>query len=323
MQQTDISSKPQSSRSWLGHVQGASALLELRGASQMHTALGRQIFEHLRSQILLRCSLMRRQTPSTIITLSEECKRFRTSSADELASISNEIGQLRSERPFRPHPLDSECLDRDIIRRCLSLGFKLEAWRSQTTAVPCPGRAGVQVSERKASGECRNVSGDSQAVGLLNRHRGLVILVEELAITRLLNLKRKAIATTAEVIQLQDLRHNIIQQVDKICASVPQLIGSGNLESARSLLWPLYMAAQLDPATVRCNSTTREWMLARLRFIGYEAGIRQSLFLVEVLSKREEVSDLLGGSHVGGAECTAEAVPLAESCSAWLRSITN
>jgi hypothetical protein len=287
----------------------------------MQTAIGRQLFEHLRSQILLRCSLMRRQTPSTIITLSEECKRFGTSSADELASISNEVGQLRSERPFRPHPIDSEYLDRDIIRRCLSLGFKLEAWRSQAAAVSCPGRGAVKVKQQ-ASGKSRNVSGDSRAAGLLNRHRGLVILVEELAITRLLNLKRKALATTAEVIQLQDLRHNIIQQVDKICASVPQLLGFGNIESARSLLWPLYMAAQLDPVTVRCDSATRDWMLERLRFIGYEAGIRQSLFLVEVLSKREEVSDLLGGSH-SGADCIDEAVPLAESCSVWLRSIAN
>jgi hypothetical protein len=214
-------------------------------------------------------------------------------------------------------------LDRDIIRRCLSLGFKLEAWRSQTSAEASSKRGGVEVLKEKAPGNCRKVSGDNRAVGLQNRHRGLVILVVELAITRLLNLQRKGLATTAEVVQLQDLRHNIIQQVDKICATVPQLFGSGNIEEVRSLLWPLYMAAQLDPATVRCDSATREWMLARLRFIGYEAGIRQSLFLVEVLSKREEVSDLLGGSHVGGAECTAEAVPLAESCSVWLRSITN
>jgi hypothetical protein len=303
-------------------VQGASALLELRGESQLQTALGRQLFEHLRSQIQLRCSLIRCPTPPTIIALSDECRKFRTSLTDELASISNEIGQLRSERPFRPHPLDSESLDHDIIRRCLSLGFKLEAWRSQTATAPCPGHVGVRI-KRRASGESRSVQSDQLTAGAQNRHRGLLILVEELAITRILNLERKGLATTAEIIQLRDLRHDIIQQVDKICASVSHLLGSGNIEAARSLLWPLYMAAQLDPATVRCDSATRDWVLGQLKFIGHEAGIRQSLFLVDVLSRREEVSDLLGGSHSGGAEGMDEAVPLAESCSIWLRPITN
>jgi hypothetical protein len=288
----------------------------------MQTALGRQLFEHLRSQILLRCSLVRCPTPPAIVALSDECRKFGTNSADELASVGNEIGQLRSERPFRPHPLDSDLLDREVVRRCASLGFKLEAWRSRTIAVPYPGRVRGKSVRKTASGESRSVQ-DGLLAAAQNRHRGLVILVKELAITRLFNLQRKGLATTAELIQLQDLRHNIIQQVDNICASVPHLLKSGNIEAARSLLWPLYMAAQLDPATVRCDSTTRDWMLEQLRFIGHQAGIRQSLFLVEVLSKREEVSDLLGGSHVDGAECIDEAVPLAESCSVWLRSITN
>jgi hypothetical protein len=289
----------------------------------MQTALGRQLFEHLRSQILLRCSLVRCPTPPTIIALSDECRKLRTSPGDDLAAISNEIGQLRSERPFRPQALDSETVDRAIVCRCLSLGFKLEAWRSQTMTARCPGRARGKTGNM-TSGDVRGAQGDHMTAAAQNRHRGLVILVEELAITRLLNLQRKGLATTAEVVQLQDLRHNIIQQVDKICESVPDLLGSGNIEAARSLLWPLYMAAQLDPTTVRCDSATRGWMLEQLRFIGNETGIRQSLFLVEVLAKRQEVSDLLSENHAGGnAECIDEAVPLAESCSAWLRSIAN
>jgi len=321
MGQTDVGSKLQSSRSWLGHIQGASALLELRGEAQMQTALGRQLFEQLRSQILLRCSLMRCPTPATIVLLSGVCKEYRTSPADGLASISNELGQLRSERPFRPKLLDSEFLDRDVIRRCSTLGFKLEAWRSQTSAAPPQAVVGVEVLQKYATDNHHN---DIWTAGLHNRHRGMVIIVEELAITRLLNLQRKRLATTAEVLQLHDLRHNIVQQVNKICASVPRLLESGSIEVARNLLWPLYMAAQLDPETVRCDGATRDWVLGRLRFIGYERGIRQALLLVEVLSKRQEVSDLLGGSHSGGgAECMDEEPPVAEPCSVWLRSITN
>jgi len=38
--------------SWTKHINGAAALLALRGKQQLKTPIGRQLFVHLRSQVV-------------------------------------------------------------------------------------------------------------------------------------------------------------------------------------------------------------------------------------------------------------------------------
>jgi hypothetical protein len=64
----------------------------------------------------------------------------------------------------------------------------------------------------------------------------------------------------------------------------------------------LYVAAQLNPWIVTLNSAIREWMVQQLSIIGYEKGVRQSLFLADALLKREEVSDLLKEYQAGSED---------------------
>lgn len=39
-------------KSWTKHVSGAAALLSLRGKQQLRTLIGRQLFYHLRTQVV-------------------------------------------------------------------------------------------------------------------------------------------------------------------------------------------------------------------------------------------------------------------------------
>ena len=50
--QTVTCSDPESMRSWVNHVQGATAIARLRGTDQLRTATGRMIFVSLRTQIV-------------------------------------------------------------------------------------------------------------------------------------------------------------------------------------------------------------------------------------------------------------------------------
>lgn len=241
-----------------------------------------------------------------VIELSTECRSYTNnpSPADGLVLISNELWQLRSERAFHPRASDSESVDRDIICRCASLETQLEAWKLRCSAL-APSSISIESSRADVLGDYYDVYVDTWTAGVYNQYRRLAILASELAVTRLLNLQRRGVITRQETLKVQSLRLDLIEHVYAICASVPHLLDSGRIEAAKGLLWPLYLAAQLNPNTVPLNSAIREWMIKRLNLIGHERGIRQSLFLVEVLLKREEVTDLLIDNEAGTADYVA------------------
>jgi hypothetical protein len=59
-EQTNTCSGPQSMKSWTKHINGAAALLHLRGKEQLATPIGRNLFVHLRTQVVSfpHCSLV-------------------------------------------------------------------------------------------------------------------------------------------------------------------------------------------------------------------------------------------------------------------------
>ncbi|TKA49261.1 hypothetical protein B0A55_12857 [Friedmanniomyces simplex] len=271
----------------------ASALLELRGKDQLNTELGRHLFEYLRIQILSRCALTRSPTPDVVIELSEECRKYGRNDADDLILISNSLDQLRSERPFHPRDGDSEIVDRDVMCRCASLAAELRAWRLAVAPAFSPFSVDNKTPRLAAFGEYKVVYSDDRTAGLLNQCHRLAILVDELAITRHLNLQRKGLLARHDIFSLQNLRLDLIEHVHAICASVPRLLKSGRIEAAKGLLWPLYVAAQLNPRTVTLEFTTRQWIVEQLRTIGFGKGVRQAIFLVDVLVNEQEVTELM------------------------------
>jgi hypothetical protein len=277
-------------------------LLELRGKDQLRTELGRQLFEYLRTQILSKCALARYPTPRVITELSKECEKYRKCPVDDLVLISSALGQLRSENPFHPHVSDFESVDRGIISRCASITVELEAWKLRFITALSPSSTTIESPSPDDFGGCHDIYRDTWTAGVCNQYRTLGVLASELAVNRLLNLERKGLITEHQVWQLQNFRSNLNEHVCGICASVRYLLDSGCIEAAKSLLWPLYVAAQLNPWIVTLNSAIREWMVQQLSIIGYEKGVRQSLFLADALLKREEVSDLLKEYQAGSED---------------------
>jgi hypothetical protein len=228
-----------------------------------------------------------------VIELTRECEKYRKCPVDGLFLVGNTLGQLRSENPFHPRSSDFESVDWGIISRCASITAELETWRLRLTPALSPSNITIKSPRPDVFEGHYDVYNDTWTAGVYNQYRTLAVLASELAVNRLLSLKQKGLATEYQILQLQDLRLDLTKHVGAICASVPYLLGSGGIEAAKSLLWPLYVAAQLSPRTVTLSSAIREWMIRQLKKIGYDKGVRQSLFLAEVLLKQEEVSDVL------------------------------
>lgn len=221
---------------------------------------------------------------------------------DDLAFVGSTLGQLRSENPFRPRASDSESLDRAIISRCASITVELEAWRLRSTPALSPSNVTIQSPRPDVFGSYYDVYHDIWTAGVYNQYRTLAVLARELAVNRILNLKQKGLATEYEILQLQDFRLDLNEHVCATCASVPYLLDSGRIEAAKNLLWPLYVAAQLSSRTVTLSSAVREWMIQQLTKIRVDRGVRQALFLAEVLVKQEEVSDVLEEDQSGSED---------------------
>lgn len=275
-------------------------LLGLRGKEQMGTALGRRLFQTLRGQVLSRCSLTRSPIPPTIVELSRECQNYGQDPSDDLFLIATGFCQLRSERPFFPRESDSESLDREIISRCISLAARLKAWILDLAPDYFPLSILTGTSRADVLGDHYDVYRDVDTAMLLNQHRRFTILVLELTVTRLINLQRQQLLSTAEIALLRDLRQEILSSVGAVCASVPFLMEPGRIEVGISLVWALYLSAQLSPRTVALKRTTRDWMIGRLRAIGSELGLGQAYFLTDVLIRKQEVTEVLYDDQASG-----------------------
>ncbi|KAI1608576.1 hypothetical protein EDD36DRAFT_103910 [Exophiala viscosa] len=282
-----------STTNWLKHVQGASTLLGLRGKQQLSTELGRRLFEDVRIQILTLCSLTRTPIPQAVLDLSNECWSHVRDPADELVLISTDFWKLRSERPFHPRSSDSETVDREIVFRCTPLLAELIAWRLHLDPGSSPRRVSIIVPRSDVLRGYYDVYEDAWTAALLNQYHRLSLLVQELAVTRLLNLQRKHLLSLNETLQIADLRIDMIAHIEAICASVPYVLETGRIEGGRSLLWPLYICGQLNPKTLPMESGTRDWIVGRLSAIGSGMGVRQALFLKDVLVSQQEVTEVL------------------------------
>ena len=280
-------------RDWLKHIKGASALLELRGKGQLKSELGRRLFEHLRTQILQQCSLTRTPLPQTVIYLSRECPKYGRNPADDLVLISANYLKLRAERPFCPLPSDSELVSMDIIHRCKVLAEKLEAWRDNLPTELLPVSVHVSSPNPDVLGNYYDVYHDIWTVGLMNNQRKVTLLVHELAVTRLLHLQRKCLLSVNEVHRIQELRVAALDNIDMICASVPFLLRSGHVEAVTNVLWPLYVSAQMEPRMLNVSSATRSWIVERMRKIGNEMGVKQAIYMADLLVQQQEVTELL------------------------------
>ena len=245
-------------------------------------------------QILSNCSLTRSPVPHILLELSRECQCYESSPANDLTLISADFWKLRSERPFRPRASDPESVDRNIIHRCRLLTIALTAWRRGLAQEYVPSCVPIEDARADVLGDDCHIYPTVAAAILLNQHRRLVVLVHELALVRLLNLQRRHHIPEGENMRIQDCCQEIVAHVHLICASVPFLLNSGHPDAARSLLWPLFVSAQLHPAMIEFpNKQTREWIIKQLSYIACDMGIGQGRFLVKALMEQQEITEML------------------------------
>lgn len=284
-------------KSWLNHIKGATALLALRGEEQLESEFGRTLFIQARTSIISGCYQTRTPIPNIIVWLSEKCRDKGADPADNLSLIVFQFCNLRAEIPFHPPITQLESTTRTTIARCISIAEALTDWYGSLPTAFLPSSVSAGTASSNMLLEYYDIYEDVWTAGIMNYYRANAILVHEALINQLNFLRLRYPDGLDEVLDLEDQisksRSTMLSLIDSVCASVPSLIQSNFAAVGVSLLWPLYVSAQISPRSAPVQATTRSWIIGRLEKIGAHMGVRQATLLARLLNKEIEVTELL------------------------------
>ncbi|KAG4433990.1 hypothetical protein IFR05_010539 [Cadophora sp. M221] len=296
--------KQRHSDSWMSHVSGALALVNLQGLDHYQGSDVLRVLGRLSTNLLISCIGGERPIPDQLVALREyvATKTNASDSKSKLKELMIDYGILRTE--IRKGCLsDLECMD-----KTLELDAKLQAL---SVNMPHRWRYKTATSE-----------GNSQRIF---RHRvdtyGGRHITQTWNVLRLVRLTLNA-SVTKYCLTLQDptnsfqpsidvASENINLLVHEICASVPQYLdcfgagksdvpemkvngclgGTGHSHSPSQTLncyttiFPMYVAAYAQHP----NNPIRSWCIKQLCYMSSHFGIRNAMLVAQILERNMKV----------------------------------
>lgn len=278
---------------WTEHINGAAALVKLRGEEQFNTQAGKRMFLQVTSNLMLSCIQRTIPMPAHIVTLRKSAESFmdKENPAWRLSGIIIDFTIFRAAIQDReivgPKAIIAAALE--IDRRFIAVFENLpEEWRYQIVY--------TDENPHLIWNGSYHVYKEFWIAHIWNGMRTCRILLHEVIRDQLLS-PSSALEppfTVSEcLVQNQASEDIMIQMRDDILGSVPHhtqariLPSPGFLEGSRSyfILWPLYLVGAMDLTTERI----REWAITRLRDISETAGLRQALVIAEYLISRKHI----------------------------------
>jgi len=286
---------------WTEHINGAAALVKLRGQEQFNTQAGKRMFLQVTSNLMLSCIQRTLPMPSHIVELRKSAEQFMDAEnpAWRLSGIIIDLtifrAAIRDGEIVGPRAIIDTALE--IDHRFVSVFENLpEYWQYEivyTDETPHLIWNGVY-----------HVYKEFWVAHIWNGMRTCRILIHEIIRDQLLaaSYSIEPIYTASESLTQNESSEAImIQMRDDILGSVPHHTQSSMIETktfihcphqfiegSRSyfVLWPLYLAGAMDLTTQKI----REWAITRLRDIGNTAGLRQAIVVAEYLETKRHIS---------------------------------
>ena len=280
---------------WTEHINGAAALVKLRGQEQFNTHAGKRMFLQVTSNLMLSCIQRTIPMPEHIVALRKSAERFmdKENPAWRLSSVIIDFtifrASIQDSQIVGPQGIIEAALE--IDQRFISVFQDLpDEWQYNTIY--------TEENPHLIWNGSYHVYKEFWIAHIWNGMRTCRILLHEIIRDQLLFASSSLIDTpfsAAECLaQNQSSEEAMIKMRDDILGSVPHhtqnSIGppSALLEGSRSyfVLWPLYLAGAMDLTT----QPIREWAIKRLRDIGETVGLRQALVIAEYLISRKHIA---------------------------------
>lgn len=126
-----------------------------------------------------------------------------------------------------------------------------------------------------------------------NNYRMLLILVHWLILSQITAQER---CTAQDQAQIQKSRATTLSAIGGIYGSVPYHISLCSpdprqpcIAAVSAIMWPLFVAGEAR----LCPQKTRVWIVDQLKALGLQTGVQQALLLAEIISKKQEITDIL------------------------------
>lgn len=285
----------QMSSNWSSHIEGATALLKMRGMEQFRSKLGGQLYIQVASNIRISSAQRRTRVSADFLEFNEMAAPFLDANNPSLriSLVVDAFAKLR-EAIASKHVEDSEF----IIDSALQLDQNVLMLLS-TLPDGCDYEV-IHVSKSEP-GVFEGVTHryrDRRAAQLWNSLRMIRIFLNEAAhreISALIGADYESygLDIPTDWILLQEMTARNAQRIAaEICASVPQFtrLSPGQplpVASAAFLLWPLSAAGEsyLSPEPLRL------YVIDRLKFLGREARLPQALWAAQMLEESEKLED--------------------------------
>lgn len=271
--------------SWVRHVQGAAALVVVRGRSQFRSKVSILMFNQVRADMIIACLHTNRPFPEDIVSLQEEaCKHtdpmstfwllgvYATRCVNLLFGVHNKVGDFSLSHWVQ----EASTLQSDFQYILGVLGIQEPYTTTRQSALD----PSVAYNGR------HDVYSSPWAIRVWNHARIMQMIVSEIMF-HLLNGVLKAnppppaSAVAAAKMKLQETAQILSGLGNDMIATVPQvlgMVGPDHLSAASSdagvsggylLIWSLYMVGKCPVTTDKA----RKWVIGHMRQIVGSSGI--------------------------------------------------
>jgi hypothetical protein len=289
----DNTSTPGSLEQWAKHMNGAQALLDVRGSQQLKTRVGRQLITNLRTSTIANCLLKHTAVPACIMRWSALLEDYETpeeASASTLAQIVASFCELQAFIDIVGGSSES------IVPMALQIDTSLEAWASiEVSKRPITHSSSPASSPLSFPFHTTSLSYNSLATAThWNHYRAIRIMLHSLILAQLdppspVSTPSYFDTSTPHAPQIllseilvQTLSHDICASVS-FCLNLDPLSPTAHQPSkaayAKLLLWPLYTAGK----SACVPAETAEWVADMFDFIAKVTGVRKGASLAKAL----------------------------------------
>ena len=280
---------PHSIDSWMGHVNGALALIDMRGKPHLQDDTGLRLSVRLSTNLLISCVAANLPVPPALAQLrsnlephlNKEDPKWRTSGL--VAKYANLQGAITDQHLSNSDIVGhATCLDREfkaLINRMPP------AWRYITTRIE-------STSERVYNQHFDHYA-DHFIAQTWNVIRCMRILLNNIIS---IHSAKQGLGTSSFAHQAVLATLTIDVLAKDVCASIPQWTSYQNhsrktkdydaIQKLRCyiILWPLYVAAKYATPMTKI----KPWALSQLRFIRCDIGIKNAGAVADILEKAPE-----------------------------------